>query len=328
MVEYEMSSLEDAETAMTARDLRRLLRASAGVPRRFVWAVLCAARGRESKPRLAASLLHDGGYRTTTILHRGQLGLVAMLRLIMESAAMFPRDPDGSLDALRVYCGDALPRRLAPTAALPVYVSADGKVVAILRSRRADATSTILSSSTVVTALLAARGEVVCPTDAQAMRTVMTTTVRPDHTLVVRFWPPVGAWLRGYLDADTELHVWHGGRRGVDLMMPAEGVSVATYPRVCKMHRHAAGLPVTVAMRRGDIPGWSFEAVAEVSVTPGWSDGTYRDESDSVLRLGRAKEVARRHDAACVIQTAWREAVSSPDRLACRRRLHREFEAM
>ena len=343
-----LSPLDDAKATMRAGDRRVAARATAGVPDRFVWVAIRAARPPECMPRLAAVLLHDDGYRTTSIVReagREGLGVRAMLRLFRDSAAMFMRDADEPIDTLRVF-GEAfksrLPSRFAPTASMPAYVSGDGTGIMILRQqsqlRQEDGESaSVSSSSTVVTALLASReeGRRCCrPTDAGAMRTVMTTTERADRTLAVSFWPPVGAWIDGNADNDAELRVWHVPRDMhnvvVDLMA-AEGSSegkgtAAAYPRLCKMGTHAARDPVIVRRRHivGSSPSW-FEAVAEVTVHPDWPDATYLDERVRLQRLGRAHEVARRHDAALRIQAAWREAVSSPDRLACRRRLRVEF---
>ena len=315
---------------MRASDLRMVALATPGYPRRFVWVALSAGRG---KLRLAAVLLHDGGYRTTSVMRSGGLGALALLRLLRlfrDSAEMFPDDPDEPMDTLRVF-EDAFrplplpPSQLAPTASLRQ------------KPRGSDA------HSTVVTALLVPRDERPgvrrCrPTDAGAMRTVMTTTVRPDRTLVVSFWPAVGGWIDGHPD-DVELRVWHrspvGGRRHVDLLDAEEGSQDgkgSAYPRLCKMVTHAARDPAIVKKRHIDERGRRcpsrFEAVAEVSVQPDWPDVTYIGERERLRRLGRAHEVARRHDAAVRIQAAWREAVSCPGRLACRRRLMREFDEL
>ena len=114
-----------------------------------------------------------------------------------------------------------------------------------------------------------------------------------------RCGPPVGAWVADY--EDTELHVWHrlpGGRGHVDLLFEEAKKSEGgrAYPRFCKMNRHSPKAPLYVMSRHGDREEW-FEALSEVTVRPDWPDRMYQDEGESLLRLGRAHEDAKRHDA-------------------------------
>ena len=346
---YTVVPYDEAKRVMMARDLRQLIDATSGYSSRFVWAVLSEARGRETKPRLAAALLHDEGYRNASIMsitsgkRDARMDVAALLRLFRGSAAVFPRDPDASIDLLGVSIYSTLTTRFEPTASMPApYVTPDGKGIMVVRlqPRPPDENT---QRTTIVTALLKARGErwkAGCsPGDAQAMRTVMTTTKRSDGTLVVGFWPPVGVWKK--CEDDMELHVWlrlAGGREHVD-MMRAETPSAPgratkaqaqtqAYPRLCKMMCHSPGGPLIASKRYMDEPSNRFLALAEVSVLPEWPEKLYLDERACLQRLGDAHVMDRRDRAARKIQAAWGDAVSMPEMRMCRRRLLREFAEM
>ena len=354
---YAFLTYDEAKVSLRACETCTATRALPAGSRDYAWVATRAARGRETRPRLSAVLLHDGGYRTTSVVGRAGLGVPALLRLLHGCARMFVGGDEGIV-MLRVEWSDwDRCAAFAPTASLPAYACDAARCAMLLRLKPPHALRgrepgrwwwnrglEEPSTSTVVTALLtsghdsdaAAR----LPTHARAMRTVMTTSVRWDGTLDVGFWPPVGAWQAD--PTDTELRVWLRvrGVGHVDLMDDGDdgGVQstrpkgrVAAYPRLCKMHRHApnpaADHEPWVTESRA-VRGHRFEVVAGVSVQPEWPGRSYREEGARLWLLGRAPEVSRRHAAARSIQVAWREAASCPGRAICRRRLLREFGEM
>jgi hypothetical protein len=360
---YALSTLDEAKAGLRASDARAATRELPAGSRDYAWVAARAARGRETRPRLAAVMLHDtGDYNAAIVVGRAGregLGVLALLRLLHGCTRMFVPSDEG-LVMLRVEWDEGngrdmweLPAGFAPTASLPAYACEAARCVMLVRVGRPAPgrwwwdRGPEPSASTVVTALLTPRREsdaARLPTHARAMRTVMTTSVRADGTLDVGFWPPVGAWLAD--GTDTELRVWLRVRRGpggggggyVDLLDDTDDADDevqstrpkgrrAAYPRLCKMNRHAPD-PATGAEESFVVRGRKLHIVAGVSVQPEWPGRSYREEGARLWLLGRAPEVSRRHAAARSIQAAWREAASSPGRAVCRRRLLREFGEM